>query len=95
MINRDMKYYDYFTLGNNNDYGQAVVSTEPTGKIKMAINLTSQNIQNNINYQDAEYIGLTHAQVDDTYIIEYEGMRLKVLYVNPNGIFKQVFLKKQ
>lgn len=95
MINRDMKYYDYFTLGNNNDYGQAVVSTEPTGKIKMAINLTSQNIQNNINYQDAEYIGLTHAQVDDTYIIDYKGMRLKVLYVNPNGIFKQVFLKKQ
>lgn len=95
MINRDMKYYDYFTLRNKNDYGQAVVSTEPTGKIKMAIKLTSQSIQDNINYQDAQYIGLTHAQVDDTYIIEYEGMRLKVLYVNPDGRFKQVFMKKQ
>lgn len=95
MINRDMRLYDYFTIGNVNDYGQPVVSTEPSGQVKMAINITSQTIQDNINYRDSQYIGLTHANVDDTYIIEKEdGERLKVLYVNPKGRLKQVFMKR-
>ena len=94
MINTDMRLYDYFTLGENDDYGQEIVSADPVGKIKMAINITSQAIQDNINYKDCSYIGLTQAQVDDTYIIQYGLERLKVLYVNPKGRFKQVFLAR-
>ena len=52
MINRDMKLYNFFTLGSVNSYGQPVASTEPAGEIKMAINITSQNVQDNVNYHN-------------------------------------------
>lgn len=94
MINADMRLYDYFTFGEENDYGQAVLSNKPAGQIKMAINIASQSIQDNINYQNCSYVGLTHANVDDTYVIAYGSERLKVLYVNPKGRFKQVFLSR-
>lgn len=94
MFNADMRVYNYFTFGEKNAYGQRTVSKEPVGKITMAIYLTSQSIQDNINYKDCRYVALTHANVDDTYVIEYEGEKLKVLYVNPRGRFKQVFLAK-
>ena len=93
MINADMREYNYFVYGEPDEYGQRTLSKEAQGTIKIAINNTSQSIQDNIKYKDATYIGLTHAQVNDTYIIDYEeeGL-LKVLYVNPRGRFKQVFL---
>lgn len=92
MINANMRLYDYFTLGENDAYGQAQVSAEPAGQVRMAINITSQSIQDNINYSGAQYIGLTHANVDDTYIIAFGTERLKVLYVNPMGRLNQVFM---
>ena len=97
MINAMMRLYDYFTLGEENAYSQLQMPAKdatPVGQVKMAINLTSQSIQDNINYKDAQYLGLTHADVDDTYIIQYGVERLKVLYVNPMGRLKQVFMAK-
>lgn len=94
MINADMRLYDYFTFGEDDGYGQPALSPNPVGQIKMAVNITSQSIQDNINYKDAQYIGLTHAEVDDTYVIAYGNERLKVLYVNPRGRYKQVFLQE-
>lgn len=93
MINAKFRQYNYFTIGTKDEYGQDTVSAEPVGKVTMAINLTSQNVQDNINYTGANYMGLTHAKVDDTYIIEYGEERLKVLYVNPLGRLNQVFMK--
>lgn len=94
MINTDMRLYNYYTFGDDDGYGMAQISTEPKGQIKMAINISSQSIQDNILYKDCSYIGLTQdANVDDTYIIDFEGERLKVLYINPKGRYKQVFLK--
>lgn len=95
MINAQMRLYDYFTIGNKNAYGEAILpakDAEPVGQIKIAINISSQSVQDNILYKDCSYIGLTNAEIDDTYIIDYEGERLKVLYVNPKGRYKQVFL---
>lgn len=95
MINTSMRVYDFFTLGAEDDYGQRTMPADdavPTGTIKMAINIASQAIQDNINYQDANYVGLTHAKVDDTYIIQYGDERLKVLYVNPKGRLNQVYM---
>lgn len=92
MINAQMKSYNYFTLGADNGYGQAVISEEPKGTIKMAINISTQAIQDNINYKNCSYIGLTQDNVDDTYIIQFGKERLKVLYINPLGRYKQVFL---
>ena len=95
MINTNMRFYDFFTLGTKDEYGQHTlpgIDAIPEGSIKMAINITSQSVQDNINYKDSQYIGLTYAEVDDTYIIQYGTERLKVLYVNPLGRMKQVFM---
>lgn len=94
MINADMRIYDYYTYGENDGYGQPTLSAIPQGKIKMAINITSQSIQDNINYKDCQYIGLTLFPIDDTYVIQYGEEKLKVLYVNPKGRYKQVFLSE-
>lgn len=93
MINTDMRLYDYYTLGQKDAYGQATAADAVVGQIKMAINITNQSIQDNILYKNAQYIGLTHAKVDDTFVINYDGELLKVLYVNNQGRLKQVFLK--
>lgn len=95
MINAEMRQYNFFQLGELDEYGQRqlpAADAEPTGQIKMAIALTSQNVQDNINFLNAQYIGLTMANVDDTYIIEYGKERLKVLYVNKRGRYKQVYM---
>ena len=95
MINADMRTYSYYTLGELNEYGLEQISTEPTGSIKMAIYTTSQTVNNTILYTGAQYIGLTQeAKVNDTYVIEYGAERLKVLYVQSKGKFKQVFMCK-
>ena len=94
MINTEMRFYDYFTYGEKDEYGQPQLSAETQGTIKMAINITSQSTQDNINYKDASYIGLTHAAIDDTYVIQYGPEKLKVLYVNPMGRYKQAFMKE-
>ena len=93
MINADMRSYNFFTFGEKDAYGQVRLSEEPVGTVKMAINISSQSIGENVKYKDATYIGLTHdAKVDDTYVIEYGAEKLKVLYVNPKGRLKQVFM---
>lgn len=92
MIVADMRTYDYLTYGDSDGYGQPALSEEVEGSVKMAINTTSQSVQDNINYKNASYIGLTLADVDDTYVILYGDERLKVLYVQPKGRFKQVFM---
>lgn len=97
MINTAMRLYNYFTLGELDEYGQRplpAADAAPTGTIKMAIDISSQSIQDNINYKDAAYTGLTNHKVDDTYIIEYENKRLKVLYVNPKGRLNQIFMSE-
>lgn len=92
MFNTDMRTYDYFTLGGTDSCGQPVLSAKQ-GFIKMAIYLNSQNIADNIKYRDAAYVGLTHdAKVNDSYVIQYKDSKLKVLYVNPQGRFKQVYM---
>ena len=92
MINTNMRSYDFFTIGLDNGYGQKVISSAPVGIIKMAINISNQATADSILYKDATYIGLTQAEVDDTFVIQYGEDRLKVLYVNPKGRYKQVYM---
>lgn len=93
MINAMMRPYNYSTFGTN-DYGQKVVDNQIKGQVKMAINLTNQSIQNDINYKDAQYVGLTMNEVSEDFVINYGAKKLKVLYVNPFGRFIQVFLQE-
>lgn len=92
MINADMRNYDFYTYGAPNGYGQPTLSTEVQGTVKIAIFTTSQGVQNNINYAGASYIGLTHDAINDKMVIQYGDKKIKVLYVQPKGRFKQVFL---
>ena len=94
MITVDMRLYDYYLYEGKDAYGFPQLSEEPKGQIKMTINITSQSVQENINYSGASYIGLTHSLLDDSYVIQYGEEKLKVLYVNPKGRLKQVFLAK-
>ena len=94
MINADMREYEYYLYNGKNAYAQPQLSKEPQGTIRMAIYTSSQSIQDNINYKDAAYVGITYAKLDDTYVIKYGDEKLKVLYVNSQGRYKQVFLAK-
>lgn len=93
MVNADMREYQYYTYGDQNAYGQAALSGSAQGVVKMAIYTTTQSVQDNINYTGATYFGLTHnAEVNNRWVIQYGGERLKVLYVTPLGRYKQVFM---
>lgn len=96
MITADMRAYNYSTLGDKDAYGQATANGEVKGTIKMAINISSQGVQDNINYKDCSYVGLTtDKSVNDKMIIHYGSEKLKVQYINPKGRYIQVYLKLQ
>lgn len=92
MINADMREYNYYLYEDDNGYGQPALSQEVKGSVKMSINNTSQSTQDNINYKDAQYLGLTHSVVTDKFVFQYGERKLKVLYVQPKGRYKQVFM---
>lgn len=95
MITTNMRIYNYFTLGDKNGYGQPTISEKPQGTIKMAIHLSSQSTQDNINYENCNYVGLTMDKaVNDKMVIQYGQEKLKVLYINAAGRFTQVFLQR-
>lgn len=95
MITTNMRNYDYFTFGAPNAYGQPQLSKEPVGKVKLAIFTTNESVQANVNYTNANYIGLTHDKsINDSFVIQYGEQRLKVLYTSKQGRFIQVFMAK-
>lgn len=94
MINGNMRLYNYFTLGLEDEYGEAAVSSAPLGNIKMSIEIMTQALSDSILYADATYLGATQAEINDKYIIDYCGKKLKVMYVNPRGRYNIVFLKE-
>lgn len=95
MINSTFRIYDYFTFGSRDAYGQPTISKEVKGSVKMAIYPTSQTVQANVLYHNAQYMGLTYDKsVNDSFVIDYNGTKLKILYVNPGKRLQQVFLAK-
>lgn len=92
MISADMKDYQYYLYADDNGYGQPALTDEVQGTVKIAVYTTSQAIQDNIQYKNATYVGLTQADITDKFVIQYGEEKLKVLYVNPQGRYKQVFM---
>lgn len=92
MINANMREYDYYLYSDKDGYGQPTLSKEVQGTIKISIDTTTQDTQDNVNYREARYIGLTHADVTDKFVIQYGNEKIKVLYVQPKGRYKQVFM---
>ena len=93
-----MRLYDYYKTVNNAEYGQEnlpAANATPEGKVKLSIFPISTGTQENILYSNCSYVGLTFdAEIDDKYVIQYVKERLKVMYIQPKGRFKQVFLKR-
>lgn len=87
-----MRLYNFYAYSGKDAYGQAQLSADPQGQVKMAINIISQTVQDNINYTGATYLGLTYSLLDDSKVIQYGEKKLKVLYINPKGRLKQVFM---
>ena len=83
MFDAKMREYDYYILQDKDEYGQTTLSTIPDGKVKMAIFISSQSAQDNILFEGCNYIGITYAKVRDTYVIDFEGEKLKILYITP------------
>ena len=98
MIRSDMRLYDYYKTVNNAAYGQEhlpAANATPEGQVKLSIHPTSTGTQENILYSNCSYVGLTFdAEIDDKYVIQYGKERLKVMYIQHRGRFRQVFLKK-
>lgn len=97
MINAQMKPYPYWIYEEENEYGESTVSieTNPVGTIKMSINTLNQQTVDSILYKDANYIGLTLENgVDDSYVFQFGDERLKVVFVNPIGRYKQIYLAR-
>lgn len=94
MVNADMRTYEYFTYQEEDAYGQPKLSEEVQGTIKIAIYTATQSIQDSVAYAGTQYTGLTHDAVTDKYVIQYGDERLKVLYINPRGTWKQVYLTR-
>ena len=95
MIVTRMRTYPYSSFGALDAYGQPTLSQEPVGEVKMAIHIASQSVSETVRYSECEYMGITLSKnVNDAMVIHYGDERLKVLYVNPQGRYKQVFLKR-
>ena len=93
MINNNTRTYNYFTFGDSNDYGQQQLSKDIAGSVKMAIYNLTNTITTNIKYKDSTYLGLTkNNSINDKWVIEYGDIKLKVMYVIPQGRYIQVFL---
>ena len=95
MINSKMKFYPYYVINDEtNEYGQKTLNPLQIGLVKLNIQIQSQALTDNIKYKQASYIGLTSDRdINDKYVIQYDDdSLLKVLYVNPLGKLKQVFL---
>ena len=98
MIFANMRHYDYWLVSVNEKYGQEVLpdtETQPTGQVKLSIYPTSTGTQENILYANCSYVGLTYdAEINDKYVIKYDNVRLKVMYIQPIGRYRQVFMKR-
>lgn len=94
MVNADMRTYSYFTFIDDDAYAQPQLSEEAQGTIKMAIYTASQGIKDSVAYTGTEYIGITHDAISDKYVIQHGGEKLKVLYINTRGTWKQVYMSR-
>lgn len=93
MIQR-MKKYTYSAISDKLDeYGQPITQ-DKTGEVLMAISVTKHSPVDSPLYVDSEFTGITqNKEIDETYIINYDNKKLKVLYVI-KGRFNQVFMQE-
>jgi len=94
VINRSEQPALLYTMGGQDEYGQDLVEPIAQKKITLTFGLYNHKQTDDIRYEDVEYTGLTPYDVADDQVIELNGFKYKVLFVNPFGRMKQVFLRK-
>ena len=98
MIRNTFRPYDYYKVAYNAAYGQEIMppnDAKPEGTVKLSIFTTSKGTQENILYANCSYMAFTFdAEIDDKYVIQYGKERLKVMYCQNVGRYKQVFLTR-
>ena len=93
MIQSNMKLYNYYTLGELDDYGTEQVSKQVSGQVKLSIFLQTKQLSDNSIYKDVQFTALTNDKdINEKNLIEYNNMLLKVLYINDLGRYRQIYL---
>ena len=93
MIQSNMKLYNYYTLGEFDDYGTEQVSKQVSGQVQLSIFLQTKQLSDNSIYKDVQFTALTNDKdINEKYLIEYNNMLLKVLYINDLGRYRQIYL---
>lgn len=93
MIQNNMKLYNYYTLGELDDYGTNQASEEVKGQVKLSIFLQTKQLSDNSIYKETQFTALTNDKdINEKYLIEYNEKLLKVLYINDLGRYRQVYL---
>lgn len=94
MINTDMRPYDYLLYEEKNEYGTPSLGTEVKGSINLAIYTNTMAVTDSVKYSEGDYVALTRAAINDSFVILYGDKKLKVLYVIPSHMYNQAFLKE-
>ena len=93
MIQSNMKLYNYYTLSEIDDYGTNQISKQISGQVKLSIFLQTKQLSDNSIYKEAQFTALTNDKdINEKYLIEYNNMLLKVLYINDLGRYRQIYL---
>ena len=94
LFNRTLQTLVVHTHGGVDDYGYQLAEELSTRKIEGSVSLYQHTQTSDIRYIDCEYVVLTKDKdisVNDS--IEINGKEMKVMFVNPYGRLKQVFIK--
>lgn len=93
-IRSSMKSYPLYELGSLDSYGQ-LGSPNLVGEVELDLQVYSHSQLGSPLYENCEFIGLTLARdLSDKNLIEVEGKKLKVLFVNSQGRYTQIFLRR-
>jgi hypothetical protein len=92
VINRDMREALEFSLGEEDEYGQATLDEENPITVHLTFGLYNHREVEDVRYQDVEYCGLTYDNITDNNVLLLDNKKYKVKFVNPYGRMKEVFL---
>lgn len=94
MINREMRQATVVTYGGVDEYGQMNTTATASRDTYLTFGLYQHTNSNDVRYQNVTHYGLTKdSEITDNDIIVIDGVEYKVLFVNPFGRMREVFLQ--
>lgn len=81
-----------YSFGDLDEYGFPTLNEELSRQVLMTFTLFTHHPVEDIRYQGIEFTGLTADTLTDNDVVEIEGNKYKVKFVNPCGRLNQVFL---